>query len=82
MSARTATGLAALALLGACGSKQALQPPAGESRVPIPRGATERPTPQQLVTPPPQTRPERNVEPLTKSEERTDDPFDTPPEAR
>jgi len=32
------------------------------------------------MTPPMQSRPERNVELLVQSQERKDDPFDLPPE--
>jgi hypothetical protein len=46
----------------------------------VPVGAAAAPTAQQLMTPSIQARPERNVELLTQSQERRDDPFDLPPE--
>ena len=49
---------------------------------PLPVAAYGRDTPAttaQLLQPPPQAVPERNVELRRRSEERTDDPFDLPP---
>lgn len=43
-------------------------------------GATMMDAPDQLLQPSTQSRPERNVELRRKSEARTDDPFDLPPE--
>ena len=61
--------------------------PCGSSSVFVPRmntaamtDASTIPTAAQLVRPSTQARPERNVELLTQSEERKDDPFDLPPE--
>lgn len=71
--------LSALALLSACGGREALKPKPGQSAVPIAKGATEADTPQELMTPSPQARPDRNAELLRKSQERPDDPFDLPP---
>ena len=48
----------------------------------MPVGAATAPTSTQLLTPSIQARPERNVELLTQSRERTDDEFDLPPEAQ
>lgn len=81
MTGRITLALGALVLLSACGGRAALQPPSGTARVPVPRGATAQPTAQQLMTPSEQSRPERNAELLTKSQEREDDPFDLPPES-
>jgi hypothetical protein len=73
--------LAAVALaLASCGGKQPLKPVAGQKMPAVPVGATVAPTAQQLMTPPMQSRPERNVELLVQSQERKDDPFDLPPE--
>jgi len=73
--------LGALALaLASCGGKQPLKPVAGQKMPAVPVGATAAPTAQQLMTPPMQSRPERNVELLVQSQERKDDPFDLPPE--
>ena len=65
--------------LAACGLRQPLEPPPGESLPPAPAMVGRPLTPQELLTPPPITRPERLGEPLTRSEERTDDRFDLPP---
>lgn len=72
--------LTALALgLASCGGRQPLKPLAGQKGPAVPRGAAAAPTAQQLMTPSTQARPERNVELLTQSQERQDDPFDLPP---
>ena len=74
--------LAALALaLASCGGRQPLKPVPGQKLPAIPVGAAAAPTAQQLMTPPIQSRPERNVELLTQSQQRKDDPFDLPPES-
>ena len=73
--------LAALALaLASCGGRQPLKPVAGQKLPAVPVGAATAPTAQQLMTPTIQARPERNVELLTQSQERKQDPFDLPPE--
>ncbi|EAT07655.1 hypothetical protein NYF14_00455 [Sphingobium sp. 10 DY56-G10] len=74
-------GLAALTLAG-CGGRQPLKPVEGQKLPAVPVGAATAPTSTQLLTPSIQARPERNVELLTQSRERTDDEFDLPPEAR
>lgn len=71
---------ALVAALAACGGRQPLKPVEGQRLPAIPIGAATAPTGQQLVTPPTQARPERNVELLRQSDERKDDPFDLPPE--
>ena len=73
--------LAALLLvsLAACGSKQKLRPAMGESLPVKPAMATHTPTPQELLTPQPNARPERVNEVLRRSEEREEDRFDLPP---
>lgn len=76
-----ATGIAVLMALSACGGRQALKPAEGAPPIPIARGATAPQTAQQLMTPTPQSRPERNAELLTQSKERQADPFDLPPSA-
>ena len=70
--------LAALAL-GACGSAVGLRPQDGVPLPVAPYGATATPTPNQLVTPTPQQRPQRTDELLRSSEERRSDEFDLPP---
>jgi hypothetical protein len=73
--------LGALALaLASCGGRQPLKPIEGQKMPAVPVGAAAAPTAQQLMTPSTQARPERNVELLTQSQERKDDPFDLPPE--
>ena len=65
--------------LSACGAANRLQPPKGEPLPVAPRGATTRPTAQQLLTPTPQPRPQRSDELMTQSQERRSDEFDLPP---
>ncbi|ANI77427.1 MULTISPECIES: hypothetical protein [Sphingobium] len=75
--------LGALALaLASCGGRQPLKPVAGQKMPAVPVGAAAAPTAQQLMTPSTQARPERNVELLTQSQQRKDDPFDLPPESQ
>lgn len=65
--------------LGACGKKVELKPGAGETLPVAPAGAETPPTADDLITPKPQTRPDRSDELLRRSEKRKDDPFDLPP---
>lgn len=84
MVARIAKGvaLAALALaLASCGGRQPLKPVQGQHLPAVPVGAATAPTAAQLTTPSIQARPERNVELLTQSKMRGEDPFDLPPES-
>jgi len=69
-----------LAALCACGKVDDLKPAAGASLPPVPYGASEPPTAQELLALPPLAAPERSVELRAESEEREDDPFDLPPE--
>lgn len=66
------------ALLTGCGAKQNLQYREGKSP-PTPVTSVSPPTFQQMMTRPPQAAPERNDEPLKKSQDRPDDKFDLPP---
>ncbi|ODU21785.1 MAG: hypothetical protein ABS87_05385 [Sphingomonas sp. SCN 67-18] len=76
----TRIGIIALALaLAGCGGRTALAPKAGDAPPPKPAAAATAPTPDQLMTPTTQSRPERNDELLRRSEERQDDHFDLPP---
>jgi hypothetical protein len=68
-----------LAALTGCGSALTLKPAPGENLPVAPYGATATPTPDQLLTPTAQARPQRSDELLRKSEERRDDEFDLPP---
>ena len=77
-SKRTGFVLIALAL-AACGSREQLRPEPGESLPPKPAAAETVPTPEELMTPSTQARPERSDELLRRSEQRQDDRFDLPP---
>ncbi len=68
----------ALALSG-CGSVQALKPAPGATLPPKAAAARTQPTPDELMTPDSQARPQRTDESLRKSETRQPDPFDLPP---
>ena len=70
--------IVALALSG-CGAARQLEVAQGESLPPAPYGATATPTPQQLLTPTTQQRPQRSDELLKNSEQRRSDEFDLPP---
>lgn len=66
--------------VAACGSRAELRPQAGKELPPAPFGREDRPTADRLLQLPPQAQPERNTELRKRSEERTDDPFDLPPQ--
>jgi len=66
-------------LLSGCGSRDALRPAEGKALPPKPAMATTTPTVDQLLTSPPEARPDRSDELLKKSEERPDDRFNLPP---
>lgn len=76
---KTIISLALVLALSACGGTQVLKPKAGASLPPKPEFAATVPTPDQLMTPDDQARPQRNDELLLKSEKRRDDKFDLPP---
>ncbi|WP_311266985.1 hypothetical protein [Sphingobium sp. WCS2017Hpa-17] len=81
MKTRALVGLGLMAVaLTACGGRQPLKPVKGQSLPAVPVGAATAPTAAQLMQPSIQARPERNVELLTQSRKRGDDPFDLPPE--
>lgn len=71
---------AALLALPACGSRQKLTAVEGTAPAPVAYGAPMVASPDELLDPTPQSRPERNVELRRRSEARADDPFDLPPE--
>ncbi len=76
------TRLAFLSLclaLAACGATQTLKPAAGASLPPKASAARSVPTPDQLITPDSQSRPQRTDEALQRSEKRKPDRFDLPP---
>lgn len=76
---RTAAILAFALLLGGCGAAAALKPADGEALPIAPYGAKATPTPQDLLTPSNQARPQRSDEVLKSSEERRGDDFTLPP---
>lgn len=71
--------IAAALLAAGCGSREPLRPPPGGALPPVPAQAARAPTTDELLTPPPVTRPERVEELLRRSEPRQDDRFDLPP---
>lgn len=77
---RKLAALPLILMLAACGQKTDLRPPQGASLPPTPYGATAQPNSADLLRVDPQAAPERSVELRTRSEERSDDPFDLPPE--
>lgn len=77
---KVAVVIGASLLLAACGQKADLEPLPGHAMPPAPYGAKTQPTPETLLKPDPIAAPERTVELRKRSEERTDDPFDLPPE--
>ncbi|MFY7836907.1 MAG: hypothetical protein ACOVQ0_11585 [Novosphingobium sp.] len=74
-----AVTLAALAL-GACGNRAELKLAPDQTPPPIPYGREVQPGADDLLKPPAQAVPARNVEPRRRSQDREDDPFDLPPE--
>jgi predicted small lipoprotein YifL len=78
MRARIASAL--LLALGACGVRTPLEPPPGEA-LPVQAETATRPaSSEELLEPPPITRPARVDELITRSEEREEDRFDLPPQ--
>jgi hypothetical protein len=75
---RRALVLAALAL-AACGTQGDLKPKPGKVLPKAPYGRADQPSSNELLSQTSQARPSRNVELHTRSEPRTDDPFDLPP---
>ena len=67
-------------LAAACAQKKDLKPVAGEALPPAPYGSDHQPSAAELLKPDSQAQPQRSVELRTRSEERSDDPFDLPPE--
>ncbi|MGK6318472.1 hypothetical protein [Sphingomonas sp. DT-204] len=69
----------ALLLVAGCGGRGSLKPEPGQPLPVKPFGAQATPTPDQLMTPGAQARPERTDELLRSSQERDSDEFDLPP---
>ena len=76
---RLIPGLALALALAGCGAAKELQPAEGASLPPAPYGAKATPTPEQLLTPTTQQRPQRSDELLRSSEQRRSNEFDLPP---
>ncbi|HVJ02023.1 MAG TPA: hypothetical protein VM662_07560 [Sphingomonas sp.] len=72
-------GVLSALLLAGCGAREPLEPPQGASLPVAPYGATATPTPEDLLAPPPQTRPARSDDLIESSEKRRSDKFDVPP---
>ncbi len=71
-------GCVALALSG-CGARKALKAKPGMEPVPVAYGAASAKTPAEMMEPDMQARPDRSAEPLLRSQERGEDPFNLPP---
>ena len=65
--------------LGACGQQAELKPAPGHALPVKPLLAKATPTAEQLLTPPPNARPQRVDELIKRSEPRRPDRFDLPP---
>lgn len=68
----------ALTLCG-CGAREALVQPEGKPMPVTPYAAKQAPKAEDLLAPPPQTRPARSDDLIQSSEERRSDEFDLPP---
>src|SRR3954463_13565157 len=79
MTIRRILVLLTIALVGGCGREAALQPAPGKSLPVKPMMARTTPTVDELLTPPPFTRPARIDELVKRSQPRPTDPFDLPP---
>lgn len=71
-----------LLTLAGCGAREALTPPQGKPLPVKPYSAQATPKPEDLLKPPPQTRPERSDTLIDGSKERRSDEFDLPPPSR
>ncbi|NOW47338.1 putative small lipoprotein YifL [Novosphingobium sp. SG751A] len=71
--------IALLALAG-CGTQGELKPAPGHQLPQPPIGRKDKPSANELLSQSSQARPSRNVELHTRSEPRTDDAFDLPPQ--
>lgn len=81
MNRTSIIALAVLTLvLSGCGASQKLSRPTGSAPVPTAHGADAPATAERLMQPSTQAKPGRQAEPLLRSTERPDDPFDLPPQ--
>lgn len=69
----------ALLALSACGVRKELEQEPGMTPAPVARGAERAETPGEMTRFETQARPDRSAEPLYRSYERSEDPFDLPP---
>jgi hypothetical protein len=76
---RAFSALAAVAALCGCGQMSNLQPPPGKPLPVKPAMARATPTARELLTLPPQAKPDRVDELIKRSLPRRADPFDLPP---
>jgi hypothetical protein len=65
--------------MGSCGRVTDLKPAPGQAMPVKPLMARTTPTVQELLTPPPNARPDRVDELVRRSQPRPSDPFDLPP---
>src|SRR3954469_15872708 len=79
MTTRRILILLAITLVSACGREADLQPAPDKSLPVKPLMARATPTVDDLLTPPPFTRPARVDELVKRSQPRPADPFDLPP---
>jgi hypothetical protein len=79
MSLKRILVFAAAAMLAGCGRQADLEPAPGHQLPVKPLMARATPTVDELLTPPSNSRPDREDELLKKSEPRKADPFDLPP---
>ena len=70
----------ALAVLGGCGRRESLHPAEGKALPPKAAMAATRPSADDLLTPTTEERPNRSEEVLQKSEVRSADRFNLPPQ--
>ena len=75
---RTGVVSVALAALAGCGGQQDLKLAPGQTPM-KPAMAARAPTADELLKPPPISRPDRTTEILKRSQEREQDRFDLPP---
>jgi hypothetical protein len=79
MKAKRILVLAGVVALAGCGRQADLETAPGHPLPAKPMMARTNPTVEQLLTPPPNARPDRVDELLKKSQPRSADPFDLPP---
>jgi hypothetical protein len=72
--------LGAVLALAGCGAREALKPPPGRALPAAPYAAAATPTPDDLLKPPPQTRPARSDDLIESTDKRRSDKFDLPPQ--